>query len=130
MVKLVKEKVERNNYGGRYLLDGFPRGQDNMDEWEKIMAKAVNLRSVIFFDCAEEELKRRLIERGKTSGRSDDNEASIVKRLNVFNEQTKPVVEYYSGQGKLVRIDANREMSAITGDVETHLDSIGILPEA
>ena len=130
MVKLVKEKVERNNYGGRYLLDGFPRGQDNMDEWEKIMAKAVNLRSVIFFDCAEEELKRRLIERGKTSGRSDDNEASIVKRLNVFNEQTKPVVEYYSGQGKLVRIDANREISAITGDVETHLDSIGILPEA
>ena len=130
MVRLVKEKVERNNYGGRYLLDGFPRGQDNMDEWEKSMAKAVNLRSVIFFDCAEEELKRRLIERGKTSGRSDDNEESIVKRLGVFNEQTKPVVEHYSGQGKLVRIEANREISAITADVETHLDSIGILPEA
>lgn len=117
MVKLVKEKVERNNYGGRYLIDGFPRGQDNMDEWEKAMAKSVNLRSVIFFDCAEEELKRRLIERGKTSGRSDDNEESIMKRLKVFNEQTKPVVDFYSGQGKLVRIDANREISAITADV-------------
>ena len=51
MVKILKEKIERNNYGGRYLLDGFPRGQDNMDEWEKIMSKCVNVKVVIYFDC-------------------------------------------------------------------------------
>ena len=85
MVRIIQERIERNNYGGRYLLDGFPRGQENMDEWEKVMSKWVNLKAVIYFDCAEEELKRRLIERGKTSGRSDDNEESIVKRLAVFN---------------------------------------------
>lgn len=45
-----------------------------MDVWQKIMAKWVNLRSVIYFECTEDELKRRLLERGKTSGRSDDNE--------------------------------------------------------
>jgi adenylate kinase family enzyme len=73
MVRIIQSKIERNNFGGRYLLDGFPRGQENMDVWEKVMAKWVNLRSVIFFDCAEEELRRRLLERGKTSGRSDDN---------------------------------------------------------
>lgn len=94
------------------------------------MSKWVNLKAVIYFDCAEEELKRRLIERGKTSGRSDDNEESIVKRLQVFNEQTKPVIEHYSGTGKLVRIDANRDIAAITADAENHLDSIGILPQA
>jgi hypothetical protein len=44
-----------------------------MDVWERVMAKSVNLRSVIYFNCAKQELKRRLIERGKTSGRSDDN---------------------------------------------------------
>lgn len=56
-----------------------------MNEWEKVMAQWINLRSVIYFDCEEEELKRRLLERGKTSGRSDDNEESIGKRLQVFN---------------------------------------------
>jgi len=94
------------------------------------MAKYVNLKSVIYFDCAEEELKRRLLERGKTSGRSDDNEESIVKRLTVFNEQTKPVIDHYSSLGKLMRIDANRDIQAITADAEKHLDDLGILPQA
>lgn len=116
MVRIIQSKVERNNYGGRYLLDGFPRGQDNMDEWEKVMAKWVDLKTILYFDCAEPELKRRLIERGKTSGRSDDNEESIVKRLNVFNQETTPVVNHYQALGKLMRIDANRQIAAITAD--------------
>jgi adenylate kinase family enzyme len=96
MVNLVLKTIERNNYGGRYLLDGFPRGQENIEVWDKIMAKSVNLKSVIYFECAEEELKRRLLERGKTSGRSDDNESSIAKRLKVFNDETAPVISKYS----------------------------------
>lgn len=59
------------------------------------MAKWVNLKSVIYFECTEDELKRRLLERGKTSGRSDDNEEAIIKRLQVFNNQTRPVIDFY-----------------------------------
>ncbi len=44
-----------------------------MDVWEKIMAKWVDLKTVLFFDCDEQELVKRLLNRGKTSGRSDDN---------------------------------------------------------
>ncbi len=87
-----------------------------MDEWQKVMAKEINLKAVIYYDCAEEELKKRLIKRGETSGRSDDNEESIVKRLKVFNEQTRPVIEYYEKEGKLKRIDANRTIEPITAD--------------
>ena len=72
------------------------------------MAKWVNLKSVIYFECPEDELKRRLLERGKTSGRSDDNEESIQKRLTIFNEQTTPVVEKYSKINKLNRFYAGR----------------------
>ena len=71
-----------------------------------------------------------MIERGKTSGRSDDNEESIAKRLTVFNEQTRPVIDYYASLGKLMRIDANRDIQAITADAEKHLDDLGILPQA
>ena len=44
-----------------------------MDEWQKVMAKEINLKAVIYYDCAEEELKKWLFKRGETSGRSDDN---------------------------------------------------------
>ena len=70
-----------------------------------------------------------MLERGKTSGRSDDNEETIAKRLTTFNEQTKPVVEFYEKAGKVMRIDANREIQAIAKDVEGHMDSLGIFPK-
>lgn len=43
--------MERYNYAGRYLLDGFPRGQENIDVWNRIMASSTNIRAVLFFDC-------------------------------------------------------------------------------
>ena len=101
-----------------------------MDVWEKVMSKWINIRSVLYFECNEEELTRRLLERGKTSGRSDDNQESIIKRLKVFNEQTKPVIEQYGKLGKLQRFDAAREISLITKDVEEHLDTLGIFPNS
>lgn len=81
------------------------------------MAKWANLESVIYFECTEDELKRRLLERGKTSGRSDDNQESIVKRLKVFNQETKPVLSFYEKQNKLHRFDSNRSVEAITADL-------------
>ncbi len=51
MVRIVQEQLEKNNYGGRYLLDGFPRGQENMDVWERMMSHRVNVKSVIYFEC-------------------------------------------------------------------------------
>lgn len=54
MVRIVEEQLEKTNYGGRYLLDGFPRGQENMDVWEKMMSKKVNVKSAIYFECQKE----------------------------------------------------------------------------
>ena len=128
MVRLVQEKIEKNNYAGRYLLDGFPRGQENMDVWERVMSKWVDLKSVVYFDCTLEELKRRLLERGKTSGRADDCEEAIVKRLNIFDDYTQPVLSFYEKANKLTRFDANREIATITHDLESHLNDLQIYP--
>lgn len=51
LIGLVKEKIERYNYSGRYLLDGFPRGQENIDVWNKILADSTVLRGVLYFAC-------------------------------------------------------------------------------
>jgi adenylate kinase family enzyme len=89
-----------------------------MDVWEKVMAKWVDLKTILYFDCAEEELVKRLLFRGQTSGRSDDNEETIRKRLHVFNEHSKPVIDHYSKLGKVCRIDANKPVDKITHEVE------------
>ena len=73
LVQLIKQEFERNNFSGRYLIDGFPRNQENIDVWNKLMNKTAEIKSVLYFHCDQDELKRRLLERAKVSGRADDN---------------------------------------------------------
>ena len=72
------EKSDKKNF----LVDGFPRDMDNLNCWEKTMSGCCKVKFLLFLDCSEEEMAKRLLERGKTSGRSDDNAESIKKRLH------------------------------------------------
>jgi len=87
----------------RFLIDGFPRKMDQATKFEEVVCPA---RLVLFFDCPEAEMERRLMERGKTSGRADDNAESIRKRFRTFVETSMPVVDYYEKQGRVVKVDA------------------------
>ncbi|KAI0143591.1 adenylate kinase-domain-containing protein [Xylariaceae sp. FL1272] len=89
---------------GKFLIDGFPRKFDQAVKFEEAVCEA---KFVLFYDVPEEEMERRLLERGKTSGRSDDNAESIRKRFRTFIETSMPVVEYYEKQDKVVRILGN-----------------------
>ncbi|KAI5465915.1 adenylate kinase-domain-containing protein [Mariannaea sp. PMI_226] len=88
---------------GRFLIDGFPRKMDQAIKFEETVCPA---KMVLFFDCPEEVMEERLLERGKTSGRSDDNAESIRKRFRTFVETSMPVVEYFEQEGKVVKLDA------------------------
>jgi UMP-CMP kinase len=59
---------------------------------------------VIFFDASEETLVKRLLKRGETSGRADDNAETVKQRLRTFQQATRPVIDYYGAQGKLVTV--------------------------
>ena len=76
---------------GIILIDGFPRNQENIDKWNQIVGLEFEFKNVIYFECSEKVMQERLLERGKTSGRSDDNTDTIKKRLEVFNKETRPV---------------------------------------
>ena len=69
-------------------------------------------------------MTKRLIKRGETSGRIDDNEETITKRLQTFHEETTPISGYYGKQGKLVTIDANRHEEDVFGDVDEVLKRV------
>ncbi|KAI0417429.1 uridylate kinase [Xylaria grammica] len=89
---------------GKFLIDGFPRKFDQAVKFEEAVCPA---KFVLFYDCPEEEMERRLLERGKTSGRSDDNADSIRKRFRTFIETSMPVVDYYEKQDRVARVRAN-----------------------
>ncbi|KAI2629640.1 uridylate kinase [Hypoxylon sp. NC1633] len=95
---------------GKFLIDGFPRKLDQAIKFEEAVVPA---RFVLFFDCPESEMERRLLERGKTSGREDDNAESIRKRFRTFLDTSMPVVDYFEAQDRVVRVDARPEPAAV-----------------
>lgn len=87
----------------KFLIDGFPRKMDQALKFEETVCQA---KFVLFYDCPEDDMMKRLMERGKTSGRADDNTESIKKRFRTFVETSMPVVDYYEKDGRVVKIDA------------------------
>jgi len=104
-----KEKGWENEEG-RFLIDGFPR---NMEQ-AKLFDDEICLSTlVIFYDTTEEILIDRLLERGKTSGREDDNIESIKKRLRTYKEDTMPVIKHYQMQNKVAEIDSSGSIDKV-----------------
>lgn len=80
----------------KYLVDGFPRNEDNYTGWEEVMGKIVTVPFVLWFDASEEELERRILERSKTSGRNDDNIETLRKRFHQFTTEQVPIIERFA----------------------------------
>jgi UMP-CMP kinase len=98
----------KSNDGNLFLVDGFPR---KMDQALKFEEKVCPSKFVLFFDCSEDTMLKRLLKRGnwyliagETSGRVDDNLESIKKRFETFKETSYPVVEHYEKLGKVHRV--------------------------
>jgi len=103
--KAMESHVKRGTYS--FLIDGFPRNQENIDGWNAAFGDgSVKFKFVLYFDCPEETMSARLLDRGKTSGRSDDNVDSIIKRFKTFQEATIPIIEYYKKNGLLCTISS------------------------
>jgi len=98
------EKAMKESGKQRFLIDGFPRNEENNNSWQKEMHGKANVYAVLFFDCPEEVMQQRLLKRGESSGRTDDNIESIKKRFHTFKDQTMPVIEFYGKQNKVHKV--------------------------
>jgi len=121
-VNLIKKAMEDNVKTGKskFLVDGFPRNQDNVEGWDKVMGNFANVRIVLFFDCSEKVMESRLMKRGQTSGRTDDNAESIKKRFRTYLEQTMPVIESFEKQGKVRKVSAEPGEDEVWTEVKKH----------
>ena len=119
-IGLLKTAIEERRADGAslFLVDGFPRKMDQAHTFEE---QVVPCEMVLFLDCPEDVMRERLLERGKTSGRADDNAAAITKRFRTFVETSMPVVEYYEQHGKVEAVTCDRGVDEVYADVEAAL---------
>jgi len=112
--------IKKNEEGkGKFLIDGFPRKMDQALKFEETVCPS---KFVLFFDCPEEEMQKRLLNRGKTSGRSDDNKESIKKRFKTFVETSMPVVDYFDKQGRVVKVVATKSPDEVYKETRSRLE--------
>lgn len=107
------------------IFDGFPRTIPQAEALKKMLAeRGHKVAAMIELDVPEDELMKRLILRGKQSGRSDDNEETIKKRLNVYHTQTAPLIEWYEKEGIRHHINGLGELDRIFADICKVVDSL------
>lgn len=97
----------------KFLIDGFPRNEDNLQGWNRQMGEKVQLLFVLFFECTEDQCIARCLKRGESSGRSDDNLESLKKRFNTYINDTMPIVDHYREQDLVKTIDAVASPDAV-----------------
>lgn len=124
IVQLIEKTIVSNPYTNGFLFDGFPRTYMQAYILEGLMIQHnSSLSCLINLDVDQDITVQRLLERGKSSGRSDDNETVIKKRLEEYNEKTHPVLEFYREKGILKNVDGNKSIDDVTDQIK------GILKE-
>jgi len=104
------------------IFDGFPRTIDQAKALKKMLAsRGSKVHAVVGLEVPEDELVRRMINRGKETGRADDNPDTIKQRLKVYHNQTSPLREYYISEGKYHGIDGNGDVDEIFGRIRRSL---------
>lgn len=127
VIGMVDEKIkETKNSSSGYIFDGFPRTVPQAKALDTLLEeKGEKIAGMIALDVPEEELKSRIKERGKTSGRADDqNEAKIENRIKVYQEETLPVANYYDGEGKYVKIHGVGSIDEIFSKISNEIDKL------
>ena len=126
--EMVRSRLSEDDAGNGFLLDGYPRTTAQIDYLDGVLAAGeLKLDVVLQLTADDEELVTRLLGRARDTGRSDDTEAVIRHRLDLYHEQTEAVVATYAERGILTRVDGIGGIDEVTNRV---LDAVDRAPVA
>jgi adenylate kinase len=122
---LATRVLDAAQHGG-YVLDGFPRTLHQAEEAYSIAQglEGIALQAVVYLRVGAEALHDRLRARAVAEGRSDDTEAGIARRFEVFDDQTKPLLRFYADRGILLDVDGERSVDEVFAEVVTAVDGL------
>jgi adenylate kinase len=123
-IKMLESEVDKNPSAEGFIFDGFPRTTPQAKALEAFLeSKGTSVSVMLALNVAEQELVKRLLFRGKASGRADDaNEDVIANRIKVYNEQTAVVAEFYSAQNKFEKIDGLGSIDEVFDKLSVAID--------
>ena len=115
VIAMIDSCLEKHPEAKGFLFDGFPRTIEQAKALDRLLdLRKTTISKVLALEVTEDELVKRLVKRGETSGRSDDiNETIIRKRFSVYKNETEPVAEHYAAKGKLERIPGEGSIEEI-----------------
>jgi adenylate kinase len=123
-IGMLAGEVNKNPDAKGFIFDGFPRTQAQAKALDELLAsKATSITMMLALEVEEEELRKRLLLRGKDSGRADDQDPAVIqKRIDVYNGETMPVKEFYQLQNKYKGIDGIGEIEDIFNALCAEID--------
>jgi adenylate kinase len=124
VIGVAEERLAQQDAASGFILDGFPRTGAQAEALDGLLLRlGTRLERCVAIGVSSETLLARLIARGRIEGRSDDNEESIRTRMQVYHDQTEPLVAYYTERGILVEIDGDGSMDEVEKRIEEALES-------
>jgi adenylate kinase len=124
VIGMVEDTINEFKTAPGFILDGFPRTVAQAEALDEVLANhGTGISCMIMLDVPQEELKKRLLERGKTSGRADDqNEAKINVRIQEYLNKTLPVAEFYTSQNKICKVNGVGSIDSIFEQIAAAID--------
>ncbi len=125
VIGMISSALDANPKANGFLFDGFPRTSTQAEALDKLLAlKKTSISVMLALEVGEEELVKRLLKRGETSGRSDDNNDTVIReRILEYNKKTTPVAEYYKKLQKVVMINGEGSVDEIFSALCQDIDS-------
>lgn len=122
VTEMIDKAIAADNRG--ILFDGYPRNVAQAETLDRLLAKhGRTLRCMVSLDVPREELIRRMLERAKVSGRSDDNEVTIQNRLKEYEAKTLPVAAYYESKGLHLKVNGMGDIKEIFAHIVSAIDA-------
>jgi adenylate kinase len=124
VIGMIDARIDANRNAKGFIFDGFPRTSAQAEVLDKLLAqKNTSISMMLALEVPKEELIKRLLNRGKDSGRADDSNESIIEnRINEYNNKTAPLKEYYSKQQKFFGIKGVGTVDEIFGALSRQID--------
>jgi adenylate kinase len=125
-IQMLQEEVEKNPDVAGFLFDGFPRTLAQAEALDVFLnSKNWEVTATIALEADDEILIQRLLERGKTSGRPDDQDEEKIRiRYQEYNEKTAPLISYYQNQNKFIGVNGIGSIDEITKRLSTVIDNL------
>lgn len=115
-VEIIEEYLSRDDYKNGYILDGFPRTASQADMFKN------GVDMVFYLDVSDKEALWRLSGRVEDGIREDNTLQALRKRIDLFHKHTRPVIDFYKKEKKLVRLDGEQEINDIFDQIQNHID--------